>query len=156
MREALLRPDEVRALYEDLLSVSLPGLEVVTGDPLASQMRQPEPLQPSCDASGNCAASGGCAAGVSGITILADGTLTPCRRLPLPIGNILVDSFREIWSESEVLNLLRDKSSYTGNCGRCARWSSCRGCRAIAYAWQPEKRSSFLADDPQCFCYQPQ
>ena len=30
-----------------------------------------------------------CSAGVSALTILPDATILPCRRLPIPIGNVL-------------------------------------------------------------------
>ena len=95
---------------------------------------------------------GGCAAGVSGMTILPDGTLTPCRRLYIPVGNIRKDSFREVWATSEVLEGIRDRSRYKGKCGSCKRWADCRGCRAIAYAFsRAQGKSDFLAEDPQCF-----
>ena len=97
-------------------------------------------------------ARGGCAAAVSGITLMADGTVTPCRRLPIPIGNVLTDSLREIWATSEVLQRLRNRDLYKGKCGGCERWSSCRGCRAIAYAHSLcLGAGDYLADDPQCF-----
>ncbi len=95
---------------------------------------------------------GGCAAGVSGLTILPDGTITPCRRLPVPIGNIGKDSLRELWVTSPVLESLRDRSQYQGKCGSCKRWANCRGCRAIAYAYSQLKgEGNLLAEDPQCF-----
>ena len=31
---------------------------------------------------------GGCAAGIFGVTIAADGSITPCRRMDLPVENI--------------------------------------------------------------------
>ena len=39
-----------------------------------------------------------CAAGTSLLTLLADGTLLPCRRLPIPVGNC---------TESDMLTLYR-------------------------------------------------
>ncbi len=97
-------------------------------------------------------AKGGCAAGVSGLTIRPDGTMNPCRRLNIPIGNLRKDSIRDIWATSEVLCSLRDKSKYKGKCGKCNRWANCRGCRAIAYAYsQSVGKNDFLAEDPQCF-----
>lgn len=138
-----LKPWQIRDIYSSLLSVDLRGLEIVTGDPIASQM--------SSSVKGNtgCTAHGGCAAGIAGVTLLPDGTMTPCRRLPIPIGNIRRDSLREVWATSEVLELLRDKAKYKGRCGKCRRWALCRGCRAIAYAYSAE--GDFLAEDPHCF-----
>ncbi|UCD34076.1 MAG: SPASM domain-containing protein, partial [Nitrospiraceae bacterium] len=89
---------------------------------------------------------------ISGLTILPDGTMVPCRRLPVPIGNITSDSLREVWASSDVLNALRDRSRYKGKCGSCLRWAHCRGCRAIAYACsQSAGKGDVLAPDPQCF-----
>jgi radical SAM protein with 4Fe4S-binding SPASM domain len=94
----------------------------------------------------------GCSAGVSGITILPNGNVTPCRRLPLSLGNVQKDSIRDIWASSPVLEALRDRSRYKGRCGSCSRWAVCRGCRAIAYAFARSRgEDDFLADDPQCF-----
>lgn len=143
-----LSGDAVRSLYEKIFSARPNGLEIVTGDPIASQMSlSPEVSNPMPDIP-----SGGCAAGVSGLTLLSDGTITPCRRMPIPIGNVRTDSLREVWATSEVLEMLRDRSRYGNKCGSCSRWSTCRGCRAIAYAWsRAEGPGNILADDPQCF-----
>lgn len=122
-------------------------LKIVTGDPVASQYRSPAQA-----AYGSSVPSGGCAAGVSGLTIMPDGTVTPCRRLPIPVGNVRTDSLREIWVSSEVLNSLRTRTLYQGKCGDCSRWASCRGCRAIAFATSGTGgMDACLAEDPQCF-----
>ena len=142
----ILTAEQVKALYESLLSIAVEGLEIVTGDPLASQMKLP-----ARGVGGNIAVSG-CAAGVSGLTILPDGAVTPCRRMPIVIGNIRRDSLREIWATSPVLEALRDRKRYTGACRTCSRWAHCRGCRAIAYAHSRSRgENDFLAGDPQCF-----
>ncbi len=144
--DKMLEKEAVKNLYSEILSLRPAGLEIVTGDPVASQ------LASSVHEDAGVIPSGGCAAGVSGITILADGTLTPCRRLNIPIGNIRRDSLREVWAMSEVLGLLRNKASYKGKCATCKNWALCRGCRAIAYAYALAKgQGDFLAEDPQCF-----
>jgi AdoMet-dependent heme synthase len=143
----MLGGEEVEAIYRQILSQKPEGLEIVTGDPVASQMA----FSPFHEDLGDIPL-GGCAAGVSGLTILADGTITPCRRMPIAIGNIRKNTLRELWVTSPVLEKLRDKSSYQGKCGQCLRWAACRGCRAIAYAYsQARRRPDFLAEDPQCF-----
>jgi radical SAM protein with 4Fe4S-binding SPASM domain len=143
----MLPAEEVKRLYESLLTHNLEDLEIVTGDPVAASQTLLSHDE------GGCTALGGCAAGVSGLTILSDGTLTPCRRLHIPIGNVRIDSMREVWATSEVLDALRDKTRYKGRCGSCPRWADCRGCRAIAYAVAKEKgvEDPFLHEDPQCF-----
>jgi len=145
--DRMLEKDRLRDLYREIFSLDCRSPEIVTGDPVASQMSGPDDIS---DA--DSVATGGCAAGVSGFTILPDGTITPCRRLPVPIGNVRKDSLREVWATSVVLEALRDKKRYKGKCGRCKRWANCRGCRAIAYAYARAKgENDFLAEDPQCF-----
>ena len=144
--DRMLKPEQVRAMYETIFSTPAPGLEIVTGDPVASRMRAE-------DGAGDdgSVAIGGCAAGISGLTILPDGTVVPCRRLPVPLGNVRQDSLREIWANSEILEKLRDRDQYEGKCGSCRRWANCRGCRAIAYAFSLARgEADLLADDPQC------
>jgi radical SAM protein with 4Fe4S-binding SPASM domain len=137
----------VKELYRTIFSFKDNGTEIVTGDPVASQMSSIENMS---DA--GSVPVGGCAAGISGFTILPDGTMTPCRRLPIPIGNVRKDALREVWATSMVLEALRDKRGYTGKCGKCRRWANCRGCRAIAYAYARSRgEHDFLAEDPQCF-----
>jgi radical SAM protein with 4Fe4S-binding SPASM domain len=142
----MLSPEEVRNLYGSLLSLDVKDLDIVTGDPVASCMKIPS----SGDA-GNMAMSG-CAAGVSGLTILPNGDVMPCRRLPVSLGNARKDSLRELWAASPILTALRDRGKYKGKCGTCPRWAHCRGCRAIAYAWSRSRgEDDFLVEDPQCF-----
>lgn len=145
--DSMLSPQQVRELYAAIFAMKPKGLEIVSGDPIAGQMASPMPA-----GSAETVPWSGCAAGVSGLTILSDGTLVPCRRLPIPLGNLRADSIREVWSTSPVLEALRDKGAYHGACGSCARWADCRGCRAVAYAFARSQGSDdFLGEDPQCF-----
>lgn len=142
----MLTREHVRDLYENIFALEYDGVEIVTGDPVASQMRQK-----SNNDAGTVAVSG-CSAGVAGLTILPNGNVTPCRRLPLTLGNVTKDSLREIWSTSPILDALRDRSRYKGKCRDCSRWAHCRGCRAIAYASARSRGvDDFLGEDPQCF-----
>ncbi len=144
----MLKAKTVKDLYKKVFSIDLNnGLEIVTGDPIASQFRN-NPLNIDL----GDIPLGGCAAGISGLTIMPDGTVVPCRRLPISIGNVRKDSLREIWSMSNVLNDLRNRVKYKGKCGSCKKWANCRGCRAIAYSYSMAKgKGDLLAPDPQCF-----
>jgi radical SAM protein with 4Fe4S-binding SPASM domain len=145
--DQMLPPPRLKKLYEKVFSLEVEGLEIVTGDPVASQMAAPIP-----EGQADASPAGGCAAGVAGLTIQADGTILPCRRLPVPLGRVGQDSLREVWAASPVLERLRDKSQYGGKCGACPRWADCRGCRALAYAYsQAQGNPDYLAPDPQCF-----
>jgi radical SAM protein with 4Fe4S-binding SPASM domain len=143
----MLKKDSVMRLYDNIFSNENNKVEIVTGDPVASQLRSKANNSDYGDI-----ALGGCAAGISGLTIMPDGTMLPCRRMPIPVGNLKRDSFREVWATSDVLNDLRDKSKYKGKCGSCNKWANCRGCRAIAYAYSESMgKGDHLAPDPQCF-----
>jgi len=143
----MIAPEKIKEIYRSIFSFPAHGIEIVTGDPVASQMRAGE-----MEADSGMIATGGCAAGVSGLTIMPDGTVLPCRRMPVALGNIRTDSLREIWAESDILKRLRDRRQYGGRCGSCGRWAQCRGCRAIAYSASLARgEEDFLADDPQCF-----
>lgn len=94
----------------------------------------------------NPRALSGCSIGYNGICVDSDGSVYPCRRLPLPLGNIMADDFATLWG-CEQLSRMRNRDALKGKCGRCrSRWS-CGGCRALAYAL----RGDYLEADPQCF-----
>lgn len=142
----LLSPDEIRLVYEEIHSLNGPDFEVVSGDPLAVTLH--EGVQPTvCELT-----LSGCSAGFSGVTICCDGTVMPCRRIGIPVGNLKRKSLRHIWATSETLWKLRNRASYKGKCGECDLWPSCRGCRAVAYAYSKALgQADLFADDPQCW-----
>jgi radical SAM protein with 4Fe4S-binding SPASM domain len=141
----MLRKEKVKELYEAIISLKIDGLDIVTGDPVLSQM-----LSMNKKDEGSIPV-GGCAAGLSGYHPSGRNNHA-LQELDIPIGNIRKDSLREVWATSEVLLKLRDKKSYKGRCSSCSRWASCRGCRAIAYAYSCAKgENDFLSEDPQCF-----
>jgi radical SAM protein with 4Fe4S-binding SPASM domain len=142
----LLSPEETRRIYENIHSLDGPDFEVVSGDPLAVTLK--EGVQPAgCELT-----LSGCSAGFSGVTICCDGTVMPCRRIGLSVGNLKRQSLRHIWANSKTLWRLRNRASYKGRCGECALWPSCRGCRAVAYAYSRARGDADLfADDPQCW-----
>lgn len=88
-----------------------------------------------------------CSIGVNALTIIHDGTVYPCRRLPLPLGNVLTDGLFKIWYDSELLWQIRDCRNLRGKCRDCELIVSCRGCRAAAYF----ASGDCLAEDPQCW-----
>lgn len=147
LKDEMLSPLEVRDAYQQIVDLNVPGIRVMTRDPISC-------LTDADDAGASCGnvAVAGCAAGLSGLTIMPDGTVMPCRRMNMGIGNINETSLRDIWATSPVLNNLRERSLYPGVCGECDKWDVCRGCRAVAYAVsKAEGVPDYLADDPQCW-----
>jgi radical SAM protein with 4Fe4S-binding SPASM domain len=146
-----LSPGELAAFYDGLRQYRNQTTVAVTSrDPLAAI----------ADLDGDIPQTelpvGGCAAGMFGVTITADGTVMPCRRMDLPIGNVKNDRFRDLWAESPVLWQLRTRQKYHGGCDICRHWPVCRGCRAIALASARANGSDdYLGPDPQCPYCQP-
>jgi len=87
-----------------------------------------------------------CILGTDGLCVMPDGTVFPCRRFPLSIGNLQQESLKSIWDKSELLKRIRGKENVKGKCGTC-RISECTGCRSLAYALTGD----FLAEDPHCW-----
>jgi radical SAM protein with 4Fe4S-binding SPASM domain len=141
----MLTMQEVGDIYRQFCNYRNKSVEVISRDPLSTVLSYKEEI-PDIDFP-----VGGCAAGVFGITVTSDGSVMPCRRMDLVIGNIAEQSFRELWAESEVLWSLRSREAYKGNCGKCLYWAICRGCRAVALAISRQNgNDDYLADDPQC------
>ncbi len=90
---------------------------------------------------------GFCPVGLTSLAILWDGTVLPCRRLNIPIGNILSDGLFKIWYSSELLWNIRDKNKLKGKCHGCINVERCGGCRAIAY----ETTGDYMGEDIQCW-----
>jgi radical SAM protein with 4Fe4S-binding SPASM domain len=133
-----LQPQELKQIYEDIyrrkIDVEKKGkLKIRVSRPLWGLV--------------NDSAGGFCPAGFTSLSILHDGTVLPCRRLEIPIGNILDDGLYKIWYTSDVLWKLRDKKLLGGKCGTCELLGNCGGCRAIAQALY----NDFTAQDPQCW-----
>lgn len=90
---------------------------------------------------------GACSVGKTALAILPNGDILPCRRLPIVVGNILIDGIVKVWNESDVLNKCRENSNLKGKCNNCQYIKRCRGCRAMAYAVSGD----YLEEDPLCW-----
>jgi AdoMet-dependent heme synthase len=144
--DQFLTPQELKSAYQKILSMNTPTFEVASGDPLAGTLSETK-LPSGCNLT-----LSGCSAGFSGVTITSDGSVMPCRRIGLVAGNLKKKPLRAIWASSRLLWQLRRKESYNGKCGRCSLWPSCRGCRAVAYAYSSTQgKPDLFADDPQCW-----
>jgi len=87
-----------------------------------------------------------CVIGRDGLCIMPDGSVFPCRRFPISIGNLLNDSLKTIWEKSDLLENLRRKDNLKGKCGRC-EIKDCRGCRSLALSLTGD----YLEEDSHCW-----
>lgn len=87
----------------------------------------------------------GCSAGYMALSVLSDGTVYPCRRLPISIGNIK-EGISNLIIDSAVMQELRNLDKMKTNT-LCDKVTHCRGCRAVAYA----VTGDYMEKDPMCF-----
>lgn len=89
---------------------------------------------------------GKCPVAYQTITVLENGDLMPCRRLPIVLGNLKNDSFYKVWYTNEVLENIRNRKKIK-KCGTCKNNEICGGARCIAYATSDD----YMGEDPQCW-----
>jgi len=92
---------------------------------------------------------GGCGCARLYAALEPNGDIYPCVFLPLKVGNIRENSFKEIWKNSDTLKKLRDRNSFKG-CGACKFKNICGGCRARAYGYFGDLQGP----DPGCIINQ--
>ena len=88
-----------------------------------------------------------CSIGNNAVTIMPNGDVLPCRRLPLKLGNLLKTTLYDIWYTNPTLWEFRSPDNLKGKCNGCEYIPVCRGCRAIAYAMTGD----YFESDPQCW-----
>lgn len=75
-----------------------------------------------------------CSAGTTLLTILANGDLLPCRRLPITIGNTLERSITELYNSSPIIKELKT-NEIPKECKKCYKSDKCRGgLKCLSYA----------------------
>lgn len=75
-----------------------------------------------------------CSAGTTLLTILANGDLLPCRRMPIVIGSTLDKTILELCNESKVIKKLKF-NEIPKECEKCYKVSKCRGgLKCLSYA----------------------
>ncbi len=89
---------------------------------------------------------GGCGAGRIYAAIQPNGDVTPCVFMPITVGNIREKPFWDIWTNTPLFNLLRDRDKLKGFCKKCPYRNVCGGCRARAYGYYNDP----MAPDPGC------
>jgi radical SAM protein with 4Fe4S-binding SPASM domain len=88
-----------------------------------------------------------CNAGRGLLALMPDGTILPCRRMPVAVGHLGSDSLEEVYREAHFLRSLRVEERVAAGCEECTWRTSCGGgLRCLAYACTGDP---FRAD-PQC------
>ena len=144
----LLSSADLKFAYNNILKykkIYENKIEIITDDPLFTILDHNSFTNNNCNA--NSISPGGCSIGFTGICINHDGSVFPCRKLPIKIGNSLKNRFRDIWINSKILNDIRNRKNIKGRCATCYLESLCKGCRAIAYAMN----NDYLGEDNQCW-----
>ena len=138
LRDNLLTSEEVKEVFEKIYSLAMDEdkIRILLYRPLFALLNGDDPTVGAL-----------CSVGNNALTIMHDGTIYPCRRLPIPIGNALTDSLYKVWYTSDVLWNIRNINNIKGKCKNCELIPVCRGCRAIAYALTGD----YLEEDPQCW-----
>lgn len=87
-----------------------------------------------------------CQAGAGLITIMPDGEIYPCRRLPVSVGNMHQTPLMTLYQTAPLLKQLRD-FTHPAACTKCLFKSQCRGgLRCLAWAVNNDAFSA----DPGC------
>lgn len=88
-----------------------------------------------------------CSAGKRIVAIMPDGTLYPCRRMPVPLGNLFETDIKDLFYNNTFLKRLRDPDKTIEGCEGCFYKTLCAGglkCLSYAMYGDPFKR------DPGC------
>ena len=90
----------------------------------------------------------GCSAGYTSITVLPNGDVYPCRRLPIFSGNLLKQSLEGIYYNSEKLQEIRNLNNINSTCQSCPYFNECYGgAKCINYAYFGDP----FAPSPHCW-----
>ncbi|RJQ29803.1 MAG: radical SAM protein [Peptococcaceae bacterium] len=89
----------------------------------------------------------GCISGIYSYCISAEGKAVAGDIMEIEVGDLKKESLSDIWKNSEVFNLLRDRDKLKGKCGKCNYRYVCGGCRRRAYTFTGD----MMAADPGCW-----
>ena len=137
LRKFLLSPQEIRKLYLFISeTVKRTGMNISLGceDGIFAQESHYLPKS--------------CSAGYLSFTVLPNGDVYPCRRMPIYSGNLLKQSFSDIYYNSKQLKKIRNLNNFAEICKSCPYFLECRGgamCIRNAYF------GIISSPDPQCW-----
>lgn len=130
---------QIKEAFETIKDISNSGMKL--------DINTNRPLMVTLNENNSTKLGAACSAGKVTFTILNDGTLLPCRRLYLPLGNALLEDLNDFWNNNEIICRLRDNRYLNNKCRNCIYEYGCGGCRAMAFA----VNSDYLGEDPLCW-----
>ncbi len=136
---ASVRPDDFPGFLERYMEASIDNPCMSLKDNFFNLLRHKK----SMPYIGGCAGYG-CGAAFNFVSLLPDGEVHACRKLPSPIGNVCKQSFAEIY-HGEIARRYRAGSSA---CKDCEIRPVCGGCLAVSYGFG---KDIFNELDPYCF-----
>ena len=75
-----------------------------------------------------------CTAGKSLLTVMENGDLVPCRRMPIVVGNLLNDNMYDLYKNSQILKELQNDTT-PDDCKKCEYSTKCSGgLKCLTYA----------------------
>lgn len=75
-----------------------------------------------------------CTAGDSLLTVMENGDLVPCRRMPIVVGNLLTENMYDLYENSDILKSLREDTT-PEDCKACEHSYFCKGgLKCLTYA----------------------
>lgn len=91
----------------------------------------------------------GCGAAAITFNVNADGMMTPCALLDIPMMNVFPLSVKEITEHYQKNQIVKDMlvMNLKGKCGACQMKYQCGGCRARALI----QKGDYLEEDPHCW-----
>jgi radical SAM protein with 4Fe4S-binding SPASM domain len=144
LSEELLSPEETRELFGIMREVrselqrSFTRTEISLGRALQFLVGGGTPYR--------------CGAGERLITLEPDGSVLPCRRMPIRVGNVRESRLASIYRKDPLLQALRDPERVSEGCEDCRHARSCSGgLRCLSYALTGDP---FRAD-PGCWHARP-
>jgi radical SAM protein with 4Fe4S-binding SPASM domain len=91
----------------------------------------------------------GCGAAAITFNVNADGVMTPCALLNIPMMEVFPLSIDEMTEKYRANPIVRNMLAMNlgGKCGTCSMKYQCGGCRARAFG----HTGDYLAEDPDCW-----
>ena len=91
-----------------------------------------------------------CTAGKSLLTVMENGDLVPCRRMPIVVGNLLKNDMYDLYLNDKTLKFLQ-KDTTPQECKRCSDAKFCKGgLKCLTYAIYKDLNHKDIGCDIEC------